>query len=156
MSLQPEEIQRMKNQAREEFNEVLDELNQKYPKLVETSASAVGAALGGAASYTALYFGGITGLSAAGLTSGLAVAGALVGGGMLAGIGVLAAPVAILGVAGYAIAKSRNNARLAAALRTAIEKLYQIQERLIANAEFFREELAEIKAYIKQFEHKMP
>ena len=40
---------------------------------------------------------GLFGLSAAGITSGLAAAGALVGGGMVAGIAVLAAPAVILG-----------------------------------------------------------
>ena len=75
---------------------------------------------------------------------------------MAAGVGVLAAPVAVLGVVGYAIAKKRRNAKLAAALNRAIEKLYAIQERLMANAEYFRDELAEIKAYIGQFEHQRP
>ena len=74
---------------------------------------------------------------------------------MVAGIGVLAAPVAVLAVGGYAIAKRRRNAKLAVALRTAIEKLHRIQERLTANAEYFREELAEIKAYIDIFERRV-
>ena len=97
----------------------------------------------------------MTGFSAAGITSGLAAAGAIVGGGMVAGVAVLAAPVAGLAVAGYAIARRRRSAKLAAALRTAIEKLHPIQERLTANAEYFREELAEIKAYINNFESQM-
>ena len=92
------------------------------------------------------------GLSAAGLTSGLAAAGVLIGGGMAAGVAVLAAPIAVLGIVGYSIAKNREEARMAAALGKAIEKLYRIQARLIANAEYFRGELAEIKAYISQFE----
>ena len=71
-------------------------------------------------------------------------------------VGVLAAPVALLGIAGYSIAKNRKEARLAAALGRAIAKLYRIQARLIANAEYFRDELAEIKAWISQFESKMP
>ncbi|MDC1067746.1 hypothetical protein OAQ99_01155 [Candidatus Kapabacteria bacterium] len=65
---------------------------------------AVGAGVGGAASFAGLYFGGsIIGLSGAGITSGLAAAGGIVGGGMTAGIFVLAAPVAFLGVAGYGL-----------------------------------------------------
>ena len=75
---------------------------------------------------------------------------------MAAGVAVLAVPVVVLGVAGYAIVNRRRKARLAAALSRAIEKLYSIQERLVANAEYFREELAEIKAYIDQFEKKRP
>ena len=61
-----------------------------------------------------------------------------------------------LGLVTYIIAKKRRNARLVAALGRAIEKLYKIQERLMANAEYFREELAKIKACIDQFEHQRP
>ena len=71
----------------------------------EVLAGATGVSAGAAASFAALYFGGsVVGLSAAGITSGLAAAGALVGGGMAAGVAVLAAPVAILGAAGVGIA----------------------------------------------------
>ena len=154
--LSPIDMQQVKDEAHKEMKEALDELQSNFPKVVDAAAVAVGGALGGAASFTALYFGGVVGLSAAGLSSGLAVAGALVGGGMAAGVSVLAAPVAIFGVAGYAIAKKRRNTRLAAALGSAIGKLCKIQERLIANAEHFREELAEIRAYIDQLTRQMP
>ena len=151
------ELIAVREEARANFNEVLEELRKDHPEVVEGVATAVGAALGGSASFTALFFGGsVTGLSAAGVTSGLAAAGAVVGGGMVAGVFVLAAPVVVLSVVGYAIAKRRRNAELAAALRTAIDKLYRIQERLVANAEYFKEELAEIKAYIDIFESQMP
>ena len=141
--LGPEDIKRMKDEAYEDMKKALDEFGRDHPKAHEAAAAAVGSTLGGAASFTALYFGGVvTGLSAAGITSALAWAGAIVGGGMAAGVGVLAAPVAVLGIGGYARAKWRTNAKLAAALGRAIEKLYNIQERLIANAEHFREELA--------------
>ena len=151
----PEKLQKMKAGALEDMREAIAELQRDFPQAAEGAAAAVGSALGGAASYTALFFGGsVTGLSAAGITSGLGAAGALVGGGMVAGIGLLAAPVAVLGVAGYAIAKKRRNARLAAALNRAIMKIYRIQARLVANAEYFREELAEIKAYIDELERQ--
>ena len=151
------ELERLKEDAREEFLGILDELSRDHPKVVEGTAAMVGGVLGGSASLTALFFGGsVTGLSAAGVTSGLAAAGGLVGGGMVVGVGVLAAPVAILAVGGYAIVKRRRNAKLAAVLRTAIEKLHGIQERLTANAEYFTAELAEIKAYIDSFERQMP
>ena len=150
-------IQQMKDEAHEDMKEALDELRRDAPKVVDAAAAAVGSTLGGAASFTALYFGGsVVGLSAAGMTSGLAAAGAVIGGGMAAGVAVLAAPVAALGIIGYGIAKKRRNAKLATALGRAIEKLYKIQERLMANAEYFREELAEIKAYIDQFELQRP
>jgi hypothetical protein len=96
----------------------------------------------------------VVGLSASGITSELAAAGALVGGGMVAGIGVLAAPVAILGVAGYAIAKKRKSAKVAAALGQAISKLYDIQSHLITNAEYFKEEIAGIKVAIDMLTKK--
>ena len=52
----------------------------------------------GVGSFAALYgLGSVVGLSAAGITSGLAAAGSIVGGGMVAGVFVLAAPVAVLG-----------------------------------------------------------
>lgn len=81
---------------------------------------ALGAGVGGAASFVALYGLGVTGLSAAGITSGLATAGAIVGGGMVTGIFVLAAPVAVLGAAG---------ARFAAIQRQ--KQLHQEKERLL-------------------------
>ena len=149
-------IQQMKDEAHEDMKETLDELRRDAPKVVDAAAAAVGSTLGGAASFTALYFGGSVGLSAVGITSGLAAAGTVGGGGMVAGVAVLAAPVAVLGIIGYGIAKKRRNAKLAAALGRAIEKLYKIQEQLMANAEYFREELAEIKAYIDQFELQRP
>ena len=73
---------------------------------------------------------------------------------MLAGMAVLAAPLVVFGVAGYAIARKSREARLAAALGTAIQKLYKIQERLVANADYFRSELAEIRAYIDELTHR--
>ena len=154
--LDPAEIRKMKDEARGQMKEVLEELRKDHPKAVEAAAVAVGGTLGGAASYTALYFAGTAGLSAAGMTSGLATAGALVGGGMAAGVSVLAAPVAVFAIAGYAIAKRRRNAKLAAAVKRATGKLYSIQERLIANAQYFREELAEIKEYIDEFSGHKP
>ena len=150
------DLARLKEEAKTEFAEALEELREDHPKAVEGAAAVVGGTLGASASFTALFFGGTIGLSASGITSGLALAGSIVGGGMVAGVGVLAAPVALLAVGGYAIAKRRRNAKLAAALRTAVEKLHRIQERLAANAEYFKEELAEIKAYIDQFEAQMP
>ena len=150
------DLERLQEGAKAEFDGVLDELREDHPKAVEGAAVAVGATLGASASFTVLYFAGTVGLSASGITTGLAAAGTVVGSGMVVGIGVLAAPVAVLSVGFYAYAKRRRNAKLAAALRTAIEKLHRIHERLAANAEYFKKELAEIKAYIDQFETQMP
>ena len=78
----------------------------------EVIAGAAGAGVGGVASFAALYYCGTVGLSAAGITSGLAAAGAVVGGGMVAGVFVLAAPVAVLGAAGVWFAKSAKAKKL--------------------------------------------
>ena len=77
------------------LNECAAALNDKTRTIRESSISevlggVVGAGFGGAVSFTALYGLGIVGFSAAGITSGLAAAGAIV-----AGVFDLAAPVAI-------------------------------------------------------------
>ena len=146
----------MKEQATSEVKEVLDQLENDYPGVTEGMATALGSGVGAAGSLAALYGLGVTGLSAAGITSGLAAAGSIVGGGMVAGIGVLAAPIALLGIGAYAIAKKRKNAKLAAALGAAIRKLYDIQARLMQNAEYFKEEITGIKAAIDLLAKKKP
>lgn len=146
----------MKNQATREVKAALDELENDYPGVTEGMATALASGAGAAGSLAALYGLGVTGLSAAGITSGLAAAGSLVGGGMVAGIGVLAAPIALLGIGAYAIAKKKKNAKLAAALGAAIRKLYEIQERLMQNAEYFKEEIAGIKAAVDLLTKKKP
>ncbi|KAA1248291.1 lecithin retinol acyltransferase family protein [Mycobacterium simiae] len=64
-------------------------------------ASVAGAAAAGAGGMAAITVAGTTGLSAAGITSGLAAIGAGVGGGMLAGtVAVAAAPAVVAGTVG--------------------------------------------------------
>ena len=150
-----EQIKNEQEFAQKEVADTLKKLESDYPGVTEGLATAIGSGAGAAGSLAALILGGkVVGLSAAGITSGLSAAGALVGGGMAAGIGVLAAPVAILGIAGYALAKKRKNAKMAAALATAIGRLYDVQERLMQNAEYFRAELATIKATIEFLKNK--
>lgn len=81
-------------------------VNSSMPEVL---GAVLGAGTGGVGSFMMLYTIGTVGLGAAGITSGLAGAGALastvVGGAispMVAGVFVLAAPVAILSVGGYA------------------------------------------------------
>lgn len=155
-SLSDDEVKRLKNEATNEVGQVLNQLEKDYPGITDGAAAMVGSGVGAAGSLAALSALGVPGLSAAGITSGLAAAGALVGGGMVAGIGVLAAPIAILGIGGYAIAKKRRSAKLAAALAQAIGKLYNVQNRLMANAEYFKEEIAGIKATIDLLTLKKP
>lgn len=88
----------------------------------EAVMGAVGAGMGAGISFAALYLGGsVVGLSAAGITSGLAAAGALLGGGMVAGIAVLAAPIAGLAAAGVGITSHVKNKKL----REAKELVYK-------------------------------
>ena len=79
----------------------------------EAAAGVVGVGAGAGIGFAGLYFGGtVTGLSAAGITSGLAAAGSLIGGGMAAGIGVLAAPAVLLGGAAIGVTSHVKNKKL--------------------------------------------
>jgi hypothetical protein len=93
-------------------------------------AGALGAGIGGVASFAALYGLGVVGLSAAGITSGLAAAGAVVGGGMVAGVFVLAAPVAVLAAGGVGVATAIKRKQLQQEkerlLKVAVEKHHAI------------------------------
>ena len=79
----------------------------------EIIGAAVGGGVGigaGAAIVGGAAAAGTSGATA--ITSGLAAAGGVVGGGMMAGIFVAAAPVAVLGVAGYGIVSKYNKDRI--------------------------------------------
>lgn len=78
----------------------------------EVLVGALGAGIGGVGSFAALYGLGVVGLSAAGITSGLATAGAIVGSGMVAGVFVLAAPIAMLAAGGVGVASHLKNKQL--------------------------------------------
>jgi hypothetical protein len=71
-----------------------------------------GGTIGVGIGLTFVYASGVAGLSAVGITSGLAALGALIGGGMMAGIFVAAAPMAVLGIAGYAVLAEKNKQKL--------------------------------------------
>ena len=85
----------------------------RHSAIPEVLTGALGAGIGGVGSFL--------GLSAAGITSGLAAAGAIVGGGMVAGVFVLAAPVAALAAGGVGIAAHLKNKQL----RQEKERLYK-------------------------------
>ncbi len=98
-------------------NEASDALDDKKrtiqnSPIPEVLTGVIGAGAGGAGSFALLYSLGTVGLSAPGITSGLAAAGAIVGGGMVAGIFVLAAPVAILAATGVGIGSHLKNKQL--------------------------------------------
>lgn len=81
---------------------------------------------------------GVTGLSAVGITSGLAMLGTVVGGGMLAGVFVAGAPMAVLGVAGYGLLAWRKH-----------RKLVEAKEAL------FTEALLKRDAILRELDHKV-
>ena len=107
-------------------NEAAEALNDPQRTIAnsaipEVLSGALGAGIGGVGSFAALYGLGTVGLSAAGITSGLAAAGSIVGGGMVAGIFVLAAPVAILAGTGVGVAAAIK----AKQLKQEKERLYK-------------------------------
>lgn len=108
-------------------NEAAAALNDKSRIIRESAipevlAGALGAGIGGVGSFAALYgLGSVVGLSAAGITSGLAAVGSIIGGGMVAGVFVLAAPVAGLAAAGVGIASNLKSKQL----RQEKERLYK-------------------------------
>lgn len=78
----------------------------------EVLGGIAGGTIGVGVGLTLVYASGVAGVSAAGITSGLAALGALIGGGMVAGVFVAGAPMALLGMAGYAVVAQRNKRRL--------------------------------------------
>lgn len=102
----------------------------------EALVAAGGIGAGGAIGFAGLYFGGsVVGLSAAGITSGLAAAGSLVGGGMTAGIAVLAAPAVILGIGGYALISRRNKKKLLEKKELLLQEVQRKHNAIIAELE---------------------
>lgn len=95
-------------------------------------AAAGGITAGSAVGFAGLYFAGVTGLSAAGITSALAAAGALVGGGMAAGIAVLAAPAVLLGVGAYAWVAQSNKAKLIENKKNLLEEISRKHDLIVA------------------------
>lgn len=99
-------------------NEAAAAVNDKSRTIRESAipevlAGALGAGIGGVVSFAALYgFGSVVGLSAA---------GSIVGGGMVAGVFVLAVPVAALATGGLGLAAHLKNKQL----RQEKERLYK-------------------------------
>lgn len=101
----------------------------KESAIPEVLAGTIGAGVGGVISFAALYGLGTVGLGAAGITSGLAAAGGVISaaiGGilspMVAGIFVLALPIAGLAAGGVGIASHLKNRQL----RQEKERLFKV------------------------------
>jgi hypothetical protein len=150
------EINNIRENAGKDVQRILRDLESNVPGITEGFGALTGAGVGGAASLAALSGLGVSGLSAAGITSGLAAAGSLVGGGMVAGVGVLAAPVAILGIVGYSIFKHNKVKKQTFALQQALGDLYSVLERLVMNAQFFQQEIAGVRAVIETLKARAP
>jgi hypothetical protein len=123
-------------------------LNLRLPPAV---GAAAGTAAGGAAGFAGMTVGAASGASgAAAMTSGLAAAGSLIGGGMLAGMAVVAAPAVVLGVAGYAALANHNHKKLViqkqAILQEALRKQTAIQDRLRADLDNREADVAHLQA----------
>jgi hypothetical protein len=148
-----EELEKIRKKAMDEVTSALQALENKFPGITEGAAALAGSGVGAAASFGALYTLGTTGVSAAGITSGLATAGSIVGGGMVAGIGI-GRTCSCVRDWRVRDSETQKNAKLTAALSQAIQKLYEVQERLMSNAEYFKAEIAGIKATIDMLTKK--
>jgi hypothetical protein len=123
-------------------------LNLRLPPVF---GAAAGTVAGGAAGFAGMTAGAASGVSgAAAMTSGLAAAGGLIGGGMLAGMAVVAAPAVILGVVGYAVIANRNHKKLViekrSILQEAISKQEALQRRLRDDLESREADVAHLQA----------
>ena len=149
-NMSPDTIESMKTQASQDVRDVLQALEKTHIGITEGVAASVGAGAGAVGSIAALSsLGTVAGLSAAGITTGLAAAGGLIGGGMLVGVGVLAAPVVALGAVGYNLATIRKKTKKTAALGLAVKQICDVQSRLIEHEDHFREELAQINTTLE-------
>ena len=118
------------------INEASAALNDKTRTMRESAipevlAGALGAGVGGIGSFAALYGLGTVGLSAAGITSGLAAAGSIVGGGMVAGVFVLAAPAVVLAGGAILLASNLKNNQLKQEKERLYKEALQKQESII-------------------------
>jgi len=117
-------------------------------QLNEALVAAGGIGAGGAIGFAGLYFGGTVGLSAVGLTTGLATAGSLIGGGMAAGIAVLAAPAIILGIGGYALINSYNQKKFSEKKEMLLQEVQRKHNAIIAELEQTSQENEERIEYL--------
>lgn len=90
----------------DEADEMLKDFSRKMIDcpFSEALMGALGISAGTGISISYLYFGGtVTGLSAPGITSGLAAAGRIIGRGMVGGIVVMTIPIILLGGVGFGL-----------------------------------------------------
>ena len=123
-------VTRLLDEAGKAVNDKTRTLNSSgIPEIL----GAVGGVGGGAAAGAGILFASAAQgtVGAAALTSGLATAGSIVGGGMLVGIGVVAAPAVILSVGGYWLLSKRNKNKLAEAKEIALQDAVRKRDALL-------------------------
>lgn len=137
-----------------------DKRTQSTDERMNQALMAAGA--GSVVSITGLYFGGVTGFSAVGISSGFAAAGGLIGGGIATGVAVIAAPTVALGAAGYFLAEKKRKTRLREQkellLQEAMIKQQQIIEELkrkVQQTEERTEYLSEINTLLQSAIHEL-
>ncbi len=167
-SLSKVTVQQMKDKARRDVKAVLNQLNRDLPAVFSVTATAGGGLLGGLGSTALLYGLGTPGVAAPGITTALAAAGGWVSAGlgalgvtvispMVAGVVVLSVPVLVGGTLlrwGANKMKGRGT-KTVEKLEHAIQELKTIEARL-KPPRHFRDEIAEIKTYIKELERQKP
>ena len=107
--LTAEEIDELRENTGKDIQRILRELDSSVPGINEELGAITGAVIGGSSSLAILSSLGVSGLTRIGISSGLSAAGSFVGGSALAGIGVLATPVAVLGMAIYSGCKYKKS-----------------------------------------------
>ena len=121
---------------------ILSDLEEELPEETELLWAFAGGLLGAGAALCALFFfGKVTGLTAPGITSGLAALGSLLGGGMFTGLCLLLFPAPLLAISGYALARTRNRMQILRAARDAAEDLDTLRKELAKETHLFTEEL---------------
>ncbi len=116
-----------------ETDKALNDKNRtiKTSEMPEILGAIAGGAVGVGAGLTLVSVAGISGFSAVGITSGLAALGTVLGGGMVAGIFVAGAPMAILGVGGYSLLSRRNKKKLKQAKEALLQEALRGHDAII-------------------------
>jgi len=143
MSSMPDDfLAKRKEETNRVIATILGELEKELPEETELLWAFAGGLLGaGAALAMLFFFGKVTGLSAPGITSGLAALGSFLGGGMFTGLCLLLLPAPLFAIAGYTLARARNRMQILRATRDAAENLDALRKELARETHLFTEEL---------------
>ena len=147
-----EDLQQGEQELQEVDRPIQQEQDETIKAALQETAVALGAGgMGIVGGGVALYFAGVAGFSAVGLTSGLAAIGAVVGGGMLAGAAVIAAGPLVLAGGGFLAAKIYRQRKFnegRTQLRQHAVARRDFLAKLIADNEENAEKLAEYRMHL--------